>query len=123
MGVSDEQTTCDACGKTNLKKTVVLESESAGIVRYGVDCAARALKGNNKKSTRDIIELRAKYTQLIQKKLTEGMTPSDVAKSLYERHGCGYSVGADKAINTVAIQFETGTITKITANTVTEFKY
>lgn len=46
LGINDESTVCECCGKTNLKRTVVLESESLGIVRYGVDCAGMALHGS-----------------------------------------------------------------------------
>ncbi len=43
LGISD-RTECDACGKTNLRLTIVLESESGEVVHYGSDCAARGLK-------------------------------------------------------------------------------
>ncbi len=43
LGINDEVTTCDCCGKTNLKKTVVLARETDE-VRYGVSCAAKALR-------------------------------------------------------------------------------
>lgn len=42
-GISDK-TECDVCGKTNLKMTVVIESESGEILHYGSDCAARTLR-------------------------------------------------------------------------------
>ena len=45
LGCNDEVTTCECCGRTNLKKTVALESATIGIVRYGVDCAAAAVYG------------------------------------------------------------------------------
>jgi len=42
LGKSDEVTTCECCGKANLKLTVIL-TNGEGEVRYGRDCAARAL--------------------------------------------------------------------------------
>lgn len=43
-GISDK-TECDVCGKTNLKLTIVIESEETGeMLHYGSDCAARTLK-------------------------------------------------------------------------------
>lgn len=42
-GVSDK-TECDVCGKTNLKSTIVIESESGELLHYGSDCAARTLR-------------------------------------------------------------------------------
>lgn len=42
LGVTDETTTCECCGKQNLKRVVVLDIDG-NVVRYGCDCAARAL--------------------------------------------------------------------------------
>ena len=43
-GISDK-TECDVCGKTNLKMTIVIESEETGeLLHYGSDCAARTLR-------------------------------------------------------------------------------
>lgn len=43
-GISDK-TECDVCGKTNLKLTIVIESEETGeLLHYGSDCAARTLR-------------------------------------------------------------------------------
>lgn len=45
LGTTDEVTTCDCCGKTNLKNTVAIRDLDEGEVLYfGVTCAARALK-------------------------------------------------------------------------------
>lgn len=44
LGTSDEVTTCDCCGKANLKSTVALSIDEAEPVYFGVTCAARALK-------------------------------------------------------------------------------
>lgn len=44
LGINDDVTTCECCGKPNLKCTVVL-TNGEGEVCYGRDCAARALAG------------------------------------------------------------------------------
>lgn len=44
LGTSDEVTTCDCCGKKDLKATVALSIGDADPVYFGVVCAARALK-------------------------------------------------------------------------------
>lgn len=41
IGINDEVTTCECCGKSNLKCTVVL-TNGEGEFHYGRDCAARA---------------------------------------------------------------------------------
>jgi hypothetical protein len=42
LGKNDEVTTCECCGKANLKLTVILTNGECE-VRYGRDCAARVL--------------------------------------------------------------------------------
>jgi len=42
LGKNDEVTVCECCGKANLKLTVVM-TDGEQEVRYGRDCAARAL--------------------------------------------------------------------------------
>lgn len=43
-GITDSVTTCDCCGKTNLKRTVAIETESGEILHYGTSCAASYLR-------------------------------------------------------------------------------
>lgn len=44
LGITDERTDCECCGKSGLKKTVALDFD--GLVRYfGVDCAGLAVHG------------------------------------------------------------------------------
>ena len=47
IGITNDVTTCDCCGRSDLKKTVVLENSATYIVHYGVGCAAQALKMKN----------------------------------------------------------------------------
>jgi ABC-type oligopeptide transport system ATPase subunit len=43
VGLTDEITSCECCGKSNLKCTVALEDTTfGGITFYGRDCAAKA---------------------------------------------------------------------------------
>lgn len=67
LGCNDDQTTCDKCGRSNLKKTVVLDSDQFGIVRYGVDCAATSLLGNKKASSKGIIDRRGQVIEYAKK--------------------------------------------------------
>lgn len=44
IGITDEVTSCDCCGRTNLKRTIVLEREEDGVIVYfGSQCGARAV--------------------------------------------------------------------------------
>lgn len=42
VGTTDECTTCDCCGKANLKMTVVLRDDEGDFHFFGRSCAARA---------------------------------------------------------------------------------
>lgn len=45
LGTSDEVTTCDCCGKSDLKRTVaIMDDERGESLYFGTTCAARALK-------------------------------------------------------------------------------
>lgn len=66
LGISDEQTTCDCCGKSNLKCTVALEINGT-VVRFGRDCAGRALLGSKSAKNTSIVEVRAKAVQFAKK--------------------------------------------------------
>lgn len=46
LGITDERTTCECCGKANLKRTVAIEFNS-DIRYYGTTCAAKALNFPN----------------------------------------------------------------------------
>lgn len=66
LGIDDEVTTCECCGKTNLKCTVVLsildaDGAGRGEVRYGRDCGARAL--GLKKTSADKMESKARVAE------------------------------------------------------------
>ncbi len=41
LGTDDSVTTCDCCGKVNLKFTVAIELDDGEIVHYGSTCASR----------------------------------------------------------------------------------
>lgn len=43
LGTDDSVTTCDCCGRTELKSTVAIETAAGEVVHYGCVCAARAL--------------------------------------------------------------------------------
>lgn len=43
LGTTDDITTCDCCGRRNLKSTVALSIDGADALYYGVTCASRAL--------------------------------------------------------------------------------
>ncbi|MFI5296645.1 MAG: hypothetical protein ACHREM_00990 [Polyangiales bacterium] len=43
LGTTDDVTTCECCGRVDLKSTVGLSIDGGDPVYYGVTCAARAL--------------------------------------------------------------------------------
>jgi hypothetical protein len=47
LGTTNDITDCECCGRTNLKKTVVLLVDGECVRHYGETCAANALAGWN----------------------------------------------------------------------------
>lgn len=45
IAICDSVTTCDCCGRTGLKKTVVLRDDNGAIRYHGTGCAAKAIYG------------------------------------------------------------------------------
>jgi len=89
LGINDEQTTCDKCGKTNLKKTVIIEIEGE-VVRYGCDCAANFIHGNKKHSSMKMVENLAsaiEYAKSIIKQYGAIQTSIIIGK----KYGYGFS--------------------------------
>lgn len=43
LGINDDVTTCECCGRAGLKKTVVLDMNGSQ-VHYGMQCAAKSLR-------------------------------------------------------------------------------
>jgi hypothetical protein len=54
-GTTDENTTCDCCGKSNLKMTVVLRDEDGEFHFFGRSCAARATGWKSAYLSREIL--------------------------------------------------------------------
>lgn len=83
LGLSDEILTCECCGRTDLKCTMVIESESGGVVYYGRDCAATVLIGNRKPGTVKQLEILARAINYARKWLHT--TPAHTAKVVARR--------------------------------------
>jgi len=81
MGITDEVTACDCCGKTNLKRTVVLDNGS-GIVHFGVDCAAKAM---SRKS--NVIREQADAMRIANNWLAKGYDAKTVASGVWNKLG------------------------------------
>lgn len=103
LGKSDEVTTCECCGKSNLKATVVM-TDGEQDVRYGRDCAAQSLLGNNKAGSVKVVEAVATAIDYARKwlKHTPKHTAAVVANAIRVRWtGCSET-------GEYAIQFPNG---------------
>ena len=89
LGITDERTSCDLCGKTNLKCTMALEELDAdgngeAVVYFGRDCGSRALGWKATASRAEkLIDGTAKFY---------GNRGYDLWKAAYT-HGCGFYTG------------------------------
>ncbi|MEY4672444.1 MAG: hypothetical protein RL148_228 [Planctomycetota bacterium] len=51
VGVTDEISTCDCCGRNDLKRAVALKNADGAVVYFGTSCAAQALNWTDKAVT------------------------------------------------------------------------
>jgi hypothetical protein len=83
LGINDEQTICDCCGRKGLKRTVALEiwendENTLEIIRVGVDCAAILSQRNGVgKSAKKIL---AEATALENQKKLDAQWKADQLK-------------------------------------------
>lgn len=52
--LDDSVTTCECCGKSNLKATVAMQLDCGGILHYGRTCAARNSGKSSQQITKEI---------------------------------------------------------------------
>lgn len=52
LGTTDERSSCDCCGRSDLKRTVVLSTEDGSTVYFGTSCAAKALRWSSEEVKR-----------------------------------------------------------------------
>jgi hypothetical protein len=54
LHLDDSITTCECCGRTNLKATVLMQSDLGELVHYGRTCAARNTGKTSQQITKEI---------------------------------------------------------------------
>lgn len=82
LGVTDDRSACECCGKTGLKRVVALDFSDGPVVYYGVDCAAKAIMKSNSKSHRDIVLREAMAMQQIMSHIHDGVISEAEYKKL-----------------------------------------
>ncbi len=104
LGTTDEITSCDCCGKSNLKSTVVIELDDGQIVHYGCVCATR----NTGKSSKQInTEIRAEHDRKVAAASAEyKASPAYIAyrARLAERDQVARATGV-RMVGAVAMEF------------------
>lgn len=67
LGISDEVTACDCCGKSNLKRTVCIQDNETGDLKhFGTTCATQPAKGFDAvKEIKDAIDKFDRLTKVI----------------------------------------------------------
>lgn len=86
LGITDDQTTCDCCGKTNLKRVVALEIEGQ-VVKFGTTCAARALIARGSDVTTASLTVEVEAVAYAQKWLDAGRSAESVAAGVWKKFG------------------------------------
>lgn len=108
LGITDEYNACTKCGKTNLKKTVVLEINES-IEYWGTDCAAKVLYGKNTKANKDMVARRATAAQYARNCAINDRSLEYIRDGIWNRFGFS-SVIKDGALYA---QFESGQLTQV----------
>jgi hypothetical protein len=80
LGIVEEVTTCDCCGKTRLAQTVAMETEVGDVVHYGTTCAARALGGRGSRKEGSALWTKALMVQKCRDALTRVRAAMDVGE-------------------------------------------
>ena len=81
LGLTDEVTTCECCGKQNLKHTVVLDN-GENMVHFGSSCAAKKLG-----QKQGAIELEGKVRAYAAKLQGKGFDSEKIANAVAARYG------------------------------------
>lgn len=84
LGTTQDNTTCDNCGKTNLKKTVVLDIDGS-VAYYGIDCAASVMTGSKKNAK--VIDQNSAVVQIAKSLLAKGYAAREVANHIGRKYG------------------------------------
>lgn len=93
LGVSDDVTTCECCGKRNLKRTVTLEFVGENTeVHYGTTCAAKALAKRGNKVSKGVLDSQANAVALANKWLDKGFDLETIGKGIGNRFGYQWQV-------------------------------
>ena len=89
LGINDDVTTCEKCGKTDLKRTVAIQLEDGSIANYGCDCAARALHTSKKlvaATTRELNYIGEKVT-ILNKWIAAGHSLQVCRDGMWNKYG------------------------------------
>lgn len=91
LGITDERTECECCGKTGLKRTVALEF-GHDIRFYGIDCAAMTIYGRKSSSNARKVTIAADNYTREQERIAKGKLSrvrTDLHDALYAYIGTG----------------------------------
>lgn len=86
IGITDEQTACDRCGKIDLRATVIVgDEDGAELGRYGTSCVARVMGMTSRYTLRNARAREAARRQYVMddlKSAARALAAGDVASML-----------------------------------------
>lgn len=93
--VNSETSTCECCGRTDLKRVAVLRLTNGSVVRYGCDCAGRTLGKGVAKSIKAEVARQQRFAEAvayIEKWENEGRDSSKIANVVNVKYaGCWFT--------------------------------
>ncbi len=89
LAITDETDYCECCGKTNLKRVVVIERDNGDVVRYGTDCAGKTFRAK-KADFVTAVEIMTYVQKWLGK--TPAYTPELVSRGIQNKKGISSKV-------------------------------
>lgn len=71
VGITDEVTSCECCGKSNLKKTVALMDDNGNVTYFGQTCASKAAGWTKEYVKEEVKQIDKTNKQLMKEKREE----------------------------------------------------
>jgi hypothetical protein len=87
LGTDADYSTCDKCGKTGLKKTVVIQLEDDQIVHYGTTCASKAFRKAGTQISKSALDTEVKALYFAQTWIERGFDAKTVQMGIWDKFG------------------------------------
>lgn len=93
IGTDDSINTCDCCGKSNLKSTVIMQSSDGEILHYGSVCAQRNTGKTSKVIKQEITKVHNDKVEAARKEMLSSFEYKNCANRMNEAYASKITPG------------------------------